>query len=882
MEDFFPEVKGYAVLRPLGHGGMGSVFLAREEALDRLVAIKVVGPGIKRDEAASARFQREARAMATVEHSGVARLYSYGYAGEHPYLVMEFVEGESLADRLRRLGRFAPAEALGLLRQIVEALAAAWEKGIVHRDMKPANVLIDGKGRVRVVDFGLAKNAAESAQSLITTAGLVVGTPEYLSPEQALGEEVDFRSDLYSVGLILYEMLVGERPFRATPGMAVLRQHLLTPLPRICDRIPSCPPATASLCDWLTSKEPQGRPSSHAELLRRIDAAAAALAGEPALSVTDAPTCLPENPTSVPRPRRGRWRVLAAALALAACSAAATAALILIYFRAPGGGLAAPRSVLAPTLLVRNFQPLAPAAGGTTYTLRAQLTSDIIMHLARKPGIRVLSEDTAARARDDGAVEPSGATDMELRGVVEIEGDEVVVRCQLVDARTGQFLWAERYERSGADELETKDDLANVIASAAVSAAVPEVAAAGASDPRQSGAGRLYLKAREHLARRTAPETEAAIQLFAEAVRREPKNALAHAGLADAYVIKFVHYGAAKSWLEDALRAATTALELEPDSPEVNRAAGQVFLAMGRVSDAARLLRRARELNPRYVPVMGSLAATYLQLGEFDDAMKYALEAVKVAPQDSKSYLIVSEVLRNAGQEDAAASWRHRALEIDPELAPPADARSAVRARNARAAHPGAPAVAADGDALDAADNDGAPELAYRCLLDGDLAKARSLLVTAAEAPPRRAQSSGVLTSTISAYVEMRDGNEQAAQDLLAASEAVNRGEIGAGTEAWAPYYDLAVVASLQDRPSDACAALYEAVRRGWRLAWLARQDPMLAAARSEPRCAALLDSAAELVASQDLDERLPDMPEAAKTPETPDPAPSEPPATTP
>ncbi len=250
---------------------MGVVYLAEDTTLNRRVAIKVMTASLAEEEASGAFFLREARAMATVEHPHVVRIYSFGERLGAAYLVMEYVEGESLAERIRRVGKVALDEAMPIALQVTEALEAAWEKGIVHRDVKPANVLLDARGRARVGDFGLAKTVAAVADSPLTRAGLIVGTPDYLSPEQARGESVDFRSDIYSLGVVLYEMLGGVRPFGGTTPIAIVAHHLHTQPPPLRDLRPDAPASVLTLVESMMDKDRERRPQSYTELRRRID-----------------------------------------------------------------------------------------------------------------------------------------------------------------------------------------------------------------------------------------------------------------------------------------------------------------------------------------------------------------------------------------------------------------------------------------------------------------------------------------------------------------------------------------------------------------------------------------------------------------------------------
>jgi len=264
-----PKISGYEILGTLGEGGMGAVFLARDEMLDRKVAIKVIS-NQGGDKVAEARFLREARSMATAEHPNIVRVLSFGSVDEQPYIVMELVEGESLSARIARVRRFSPADALRLVRQVIEALAASWQKGIVHRDIKPANILIDQKGNVRVADFGLAKPQAKRDVEL-TEVGLMVGSPYYVAPEQASGLNTDFHADIYSLGIVLFEMLTGEKPFSGSNAFSIIAKHLHDPFPAIQERRIDLPPGLAALVEKMTRKDPGQRHASYGLLLRDVD-----------------------------------------------------------------------------------------------------------------------------------------------------------------------------------------------------------------------------------------------------------------------------------------------------------------------------------------------------------------------------------------------------------------------------------------------------------------------------------------------------------------------------------------------------------------------------------------------------------------------------------
>ena len=254
-----PQIPGFRILRLVGEGGMGGVYLAEDSTLGRRVAIKLVSEKTSTDRAARERFLREARAMASVQHPNVVRIYSFGEEQGGPYIVMELIEGESLGDRLRRVGKFPVGEALSIALQVADALEAAWAKGVVHRDVKPSNILLDRVGRAHVADFGLAKPVATEDPAL-TGTGTIVGTPHYVSPEQARGDRVDFRSDMYSLGIVLYEILAGERPFKGNTPASIIAQHLHQPLPSLQQARVDIPSALVELVEKMAERDPARRP----------------------------------------------------------------------------------------------------------------------------------------------------------------------------------------------------------------------------------------------------------------------------------------------------------------------------------------------------------------------------------------------------------------------------------------------------------------------------------------------------------------------------------------------------------------------------------------------------------------------------------------------
>jgi len=280
----------FEVKKKLGEGGMGQVYLARQISLDRNVALKVLPERLARDESFRVRFEREARQAARLNHPNIIQMYAYGIKDGIPYFAMEFVEGTDLAALLRSRGRFPVREALRVTKDVAKALAAAEKRKVVHRDIKPSNIMVKEDGTVKVMDFGLAK--AIGSQSMVTQANMVLGTPHYMSPEQGKGAQVDVRSDLYSLGVVLFELLTGEVPFKADTPTSLIYQHIYEQPPPLRGKNPEIPPAVESLVIKMLAKDPDQRfqsPVDVVKVIEQLESGATPSAGGPMTLEIDLP-----------------------------------------------------------------------------------------------------------------------------------------------------------------------------------------------------------------------------------------------------------------------------------------------------------------------------------------------------------------------------------------------------------------------------------------------------------------------------------------------------------------------------------------------------------------------------------------------------------------
>jgi len=397
--DSLPLDGRYRILSRLGSGGMADVYLARDESLGRLVAIKVLKERLAADAEFVERFRIEAQAAASLNHPAIVAVYDRGKAGASPYIAMEYVDGESLKQRLRRKGRLAPDEAAATVLAVLDALREAHERHIVHRDVTSSNVLVDGSGRVKVADFGIARMGA----SALTRTGAMLGTSSYLSPEQAQGRSADERSDLYSLGVVLYEMLTGRLPFSGESDLAVAMQHVSAAPPNPRSLAPDVPEAYAAVVMKALSKQPADRYQSAEEFAAALRAARGGghavpaatpppAQGEPAAGNSGADT---PPPAAVPRPSSDTSALVATVVAADAVTRPADAATrYMSQVRQPPS--ARPRRRLWRWVLLVVVLAAAAAGAWAVYTL-------VLAPGAKVPGLvgRPRAEAVAA-VRDDG------------------------------------------------------------------------------------------------------------------------------------------------------------------------------------------------------------------------------------------------------------------------------------------------------------------------------------------------------------------------------------------------------------------------------------------------------------------------------------------------
>jgi serine/threonine-protein kinase len=633
----------YTVERELGRGGMATVFLADDRKHNRRVALKVLHP----DLAAligSDRFLREIETAARLTHPHILPLHDSGEAGGFLYYVMPFVEGETLRGRLNREGSLPLEDAVRLAREVAGALDYAHRQGVVHRDIKPENILLQ-EGHAVVADFGIARAVGAAGGAAITQTGVALGTPLYMSPEQAGGERpVDHRADVYALGSVLFEMLTGRPPFTGHSAEGLLVRRLTEEAPSVAPLRPDAPAGIVSAVDRALRKDPEERYSTAA------DFAAALTRGRPSWALSA-------------HRHRSWWGV-------AGLAVASLVALAIVAWRVLGGGAAAPA---IESLAVLPLDDLQPAADQEYFA--DGMTEALIANLAQIRSLKVISRTSVMRYRDSEKPLPEIArelgVDAVLEGTVLRAGRKVRITVQLIDAATDRHLWADSYEKELTDVLALQMEVARAVAEEIRVVLSPaERLRLAASRPVKPEAYEAYLRGRYHWNKRTPEEFRAAIRDFERAIEIDPTYALPYSGLADCHIL-LVEWRQvpATAGVPLARAAALKALALDSLLAEAHTSLGEVRVIEWDWEGAERAFQRALELNPGYATAHQWYGFFLSKMGRHDEAIAQLHRAVDLDPLSLIIRTEFSRVYYHARRYQDGIRSAERAMELDPAFA---------------------------------------------------------------------------------------------------------------------------------------------------------------------------------------------------------------------
>ena len=662
----------YRIESLLGEGGMGAVYKAYDTELGRTVALKLVRPELATNPQTMQRFKQELLLASRISQKNILRIHDLGDAGGVKFITMAFVEGSDLAGLIEKEGRLDFDRALKFTRQLCAALEAAHNEGVVHRDLKPQNILIDKNDNLYVSDFGLAKSL-ESEATMMTRTGQILGTPRYMSPEQVEAREVDHRADIYALGLIVYEMFTAETPFRGESAMQLMYQRVTEPARDPRTVFPEMPDYLAHIILKCLEKDPAKRYQSAREILHDLDArnAPAGSALSPALHTAgDAVPRAPKAGNStisieIPKPA-GRWAILTAALALAAGLVLAipvTRHWILGPPQASVPGQPKHSLAVLPARFVGD-DAQKYVADGVVETLAAKLAGLKDVYVTS-----VAAGDPTMGLKDDAKIAKSLGVTLLVRTSVTISGDQISIVVAMDSAgKQGGTLLKREAGGSLRELLAVENKSFNALVSALQIAQSKEELARTRQPTDAVDAYDFYLRGRTLLrGKRTAETMTKALGFFEEAIKRDPRFAQAFTGKADASLAMY-NITKENTWTAEALQSAQAAEGFNDSLPEVYYSLLSISAATGKFEEALAYYKHATALLPNSDEGLRRLAEAYRAAHQPDQAIARLEEAARLNKNSWRNWNQLGRLYNDTGQYDKALGAYRQVTVLAPDL----------------------------------------------------------------------------------------------------------------------------------------------------------------------------------------------------------------------
>jgi eukaryotic-like serine/threonine-protein kinase len=685
-------ISHFRVIEKLGAGGMGVVYKAIDTRLDRPVALKFLPDDMMKDAQALERFRREARAASALNHPGICTIYDIGEQDGRAFIAMEFIDGQTLRSHIH--GKALPIEeVLRLGIQIAEALDAAHAEGIIHRDIKPANIFVTKRGQAKVLDFGLAKllpkgfgkvgvDSSNESTEATSIVGIISGTPSYMSPEQVRGDNLDMRTDIFSLGLVLYEMATGRQAFAGSTG-GVIIEAVLTRSPAAARSInPEVPLGLEEIIHKALQKNRDERPQHAGDI--RLELQRLERGGDSGWS-----------------PRTGSLApVLESATNQTRSAGEQTE-------RNPSSHTGTQRAMRVSKIIDSvAVLPFENVSGDADHEyLSDGIAGSLINILATIPKLRVMAQSTVFRFKGKGIDPQAVGRELNVRAVltgrIMQSGGSLRIGTELVDVATGSQLWGAQYNRKPGDIFAIQDEISDEISEKLrLKLTRAEKKQLTKRHTEDAEAYRLYLKGRHHWNRWTEEGFYKAIEYFEQAAAKDPNYALAYAGLADSYVLLgWNSYLPPKEAYPKGKKAAMSALRLDPDLceghtplaavlwlhdwqwqeaqkefqrsvslnpcyPTANHWYAEYLMTMGRHAEAIAKMKKSQELDPLSLIISDAIAWAYYMGRQNDEALEQLQKTEELEPNYPITYWILSLVHRKIGRYELAIPEGEKAVEL--------------------------------------------------------------------------------------------------------------------------------------------------------------------------------------------------------------------------
>jgi serine/threonine-protein kinase len=693
MEESLPRLNllHYRLISKLGAGGMGQVYLAEDTRLDRKVALKILNEDVAADSERLRRFVQEAKAASALNHPNIITIHEIDKTDNRHFIAIEYIDGETLHDRVRS-GPVSLKSVLDAGIQIASALQAAHEANIVHRDIKPENVMVRPDGLIKVLDFGIAKvtepvpstvDAEAETIKVGTSPGMIVGTAAYMSPEQARGKTVDARTDIFSLGVVLYEMLTGRKPFEGETPMDVIAALLHKEPPPIRVAMPDVPAEIERIVGKQLKKDCDERYQTISDLLLDLKEARKELEFADKLKLRAPPRLETKVEGASPTPSMIARTTAAtgsfvteikkrkAAVATVAAGLLVVAAIAIIYSisqnrSSPANTEPAPINSIA----VLPFQNKSTVA--ETEYLSDGLVESLIYDLSQLPNLKVSPSSSVNRYKDK-EIDPVKignelGVSAVMTGRFAQHDDGLKISVELVDVRNNRVLWGKHYERKLADLLTTQREIAGEITqNLKLRLSGADERRATRHHARNSEAYQLYLKGHYFSARYTKEGFNKAIGYFEEAIAKDPNFALAHNGLAFCYMQQSDWVFAPKDSVPKAREAVENALKIDPSLAEAHTMRAMILLQYDwDWAEAEKEFRQALELDPNYALGRSFLAWHLAAMGRFDESIAEDRRALELDPLSSAVNADLGWDLYLARRYDEAIAQLRKAMDLDP------------------------------------------------------------------------------------------------------------------------------------------------------------------------------------------------------------------------